>query len=103
MMNTSWSVRRGQAGSHANYGWMEFSENLLKMLNDYEQPLAFILWGAHAQNVGQAITDSRHLKISSAHPSPFSANRGFFGSKPFSRANDFLVRNDRGAIDWQLP
>ena len=49
------------------------------------------------------ITDSRHLKISSAHPSPFSANRGFFGSKPFSRANDFLVRNGRGAIDWQLP
>ena len=73
------------------------------MLNDYEQPLVFILWGAHAQKVGQAITDSRHLKIYSAHPSPFSANRGFFGSKPFSRANDFLVRNGRGAIDWQLP
>ena len=102
-MNTSWSVRRGQAGSHANYGWMEFSQRLLAMLNDYDRSLVFILWGAHAQKVGQVITDSRHLKISSAHPSPFSANRGFFGSKPFSRANDFLVRNGRGAIDWRLP
>ncbi len=85
LMNTSWSVRRGQAGSHADYGWMEFSENLLKMLNDYDQPLVFILWGAHAQKVGQAITNPKHLKIATAHPSPFSANRGFFGSKPFSR------------------
>lgn len=102
LMNTSWSVRRGQPGSHANYGWMEFSENLLKMLNSYDQPLVFILWGAHAQKVGQAITDPKHLKISSAHPSPFSANRGFFGSKPFSRANEFLKRAGRGAIDWRL-
>ena len=103
LMNTSWSVRRGQAGSHANYGWMEFSQRLLAMLNDYDRSLVFILWGAHAQKVGQAITDSRHLKICSAHPSPFSANRGFFGSKPFSRANDFLARHGRGAIDWRLP
>ena len=103
MMNTSWSVRRSQAGSHSGYGWMEFSENLLKMLNDYEQPLVFILWGAHAQKVGQAITNPKHLKISSAHPSPFSAHRGFFGSRPFSRANDFLVRQGREVIDWRLP
>ena len=103
MMNTSWSVRRGQAGSHAGYGWMEFSENLLKMLNDYEQPLVFILWGAHAQKVGQVITNPKHLKISSTHPSPFSAHRGFFGSRPFSRANEFLVRQGREVIDWRLP
>lgn len=102
LMNTSWSVRRGQAGSHADYGWMEFSENLLKMLNDYDQPLVFILWGAHAQKVGQVVTDPKHLKIATAHPSPFSANRGFFGSKPFSRANDFLVKNNRKPVDWTL-
>lgn len=103
LMNTSWSVRRGQAGSHADYGWMEFSENLLKMLNNYDQPLVFILWGAHAQKVGQAITNPKHLKIATAHPSPFSANRGFFGSKPFSRANAFLEKHGRGKIDWKLP
>ena len=103
MMNTSWSVRRGQAGSHAGYGWMEFSENLLKMLNNYDQPLVFILWGAHAQKVGQVITNPKHLKIASAHPSPFSAHRGFFGSRPFSRANEFLVRQGREVIDWRLP
>lgn len=102
LMNTSWSVRRGQPGSHANYGWMEFSEHLLKILNDYDQPLVFILWGAHAQKVGQVIADPKHLKIASAHPSPFSANRGFFGSKPFSRANEFLEKNGRGVIDWRL-
>lgn len=102
LMNTSWSVRRGQAGSHADYGWMEFSENLLKMLNDYDQPLVFILWGAHAQKVGQVVTDPKHLKIATAHPSPFSAQRGFFGSKPFSRANDFLVKNNRKPVDWTL-
>lgn len=103
LMNTSWSVRRSQAGSHAGYGWMEFSENLLKMLNNYDRSLVFILWGAHAQKVGQVITNPKHLKISSAHPSPFSAHRGFFGSRPFSRANDFLVQQGREAIDWRLP
>lgn len=102
LMNTAWSVRRGQAGSHAEYGWMEFSQRLLQMLNDYDQPLVFILWGAHAQKVGQVITNPRHLKITSAHPSPFSANRGFFGSRPFSRANQFLVEQGRGAVDWRL-
>lgn len=103
LMNTSWSVRRGQAGSHADYGWMEFSENLLKMLNNYDQPLVFILWGAHAQKIGAKITNPRHLKIASAHPSPFSANCGFFGSKPFSRTNQFLASHGRGEVDWRLP
>ncbi|MDO4712819.1 MAG: uracil-DNA glycosylase [Candidatus Saccharibacteria bacterium] len=102
LMNTAWSVRRGQAGSHADYGWAEFSEHVLQLLNDYEQPLVFILWGAHAQKVGQVITNPCHLKIASAHPSPFSANRGFFGSKPFSRANTFLAEHGRGAVDWRL-
>ncbi|MDO5343787.1 MAG: uracil-DNA glycosylase [Candidatus Saccharibacteria bacterium] len=103
LMNTAWSVRRGQAGSHADYGWAEFSQHVLQLLNDYEQPLVFILWGAHAQKVGQVITSPRHLKITSAHPSPFSAARGFFGSRPFSRANQFLAEHGRGEIDWRLP
>ena len=91
LMNTSWSVEKGKPGSHAGYGWMEFSENLLEVLNEFDRPLVFILWGAHAQKVGAKITNPKHLKIESAHPSPFSAHRGFFGSRPFSRANDFLV------------
>lgn len=103
LMNTSWSVRRGQAGSHADYGWMEFSERLLEMLNELERPLVFILWGAHAQKIGAKITNPQHLKITSAHPSPFSVNRGFFGSKPFSRANEFLEKTGQTPVDWTLP
>ena len=103
LMNTSWSVEKGKPASHANFGWMEFSENILEMLNDFDEPLVFILWGAHAQKVGAKITNPKHLKIETAHPSPFSANRGFFGSKPFSRTNDFLRKSNRGEIDWQIP
>ena len=100
LMNTSWSVEKGKPASHANFGWMEFSENILEMLNDFDEPLVFILWGAHAQKVGAKITNPKHLKIETAHPSPFSVNRGFFGSKPFSRANEFLQKNQRGEVDW---
>ena len=102
LMNTSWSVEKGKPASHANFGWMEFSENILEMLNDFDEPLVFILWGAHAQKVGAKITNPKHLKIETAHPSPFSANRGFFGSKPFSKTNDFLRKSNRGEIDWQI-
>ena len=102
LMNTSWSVEKGKPASHANFGWMEFSENILEMLNDFDEPLVFVLWGAHAQKVGAKITNPKHLKIETAHPSPFSANRGFFGSKPFSKTNDFLRKNNRGEIDWQI-
>lgn len=103
LMNTAWSVRRGQAGSHADYGWIEFSERLLEMLNEIERPLVFILWGAHAQKIGAKITSPKHLKIESAHPSPFSAARGFFGSKPFSRTNEFLEKTGQTPVDWTLP
>ena len=81
---------------------MEFSENLLEVLNEFDRPLVFILWGAHAQKVGAKITNPKHLKIESAHPSPFSAHRGFFGSRPFSRANDFLVKNREKSVDWRI-
>ena len=102
LMNTSWSVEKGKPASHAKFGWMEFSENILEMLNDFDEPLVFILWGAHAQKVGAKITNPKHLKIETAHPSPFSANRGFFGSKPFSKTNDFLRKNNLEEIDWRI-
>ena len=81
---------------------MEFSEHVLDFLNDCERPLVFILWGAHAQKVGVRITNPKHLKIESVHPSPFSARRGFFGSKPFSKANKFLEQNGETPIDWRV-
>ena len=102
LMNTSWSVEKGKPGSHSRLGWMEFSERILKMLNDHKDPMVFILWGAHAQKVGCVVTNPKHLIIKSAHPSPFSADRGFFGSRPFSRANKFLEETGRGAINWDL-
>lgn len=102
LMNTAWSVERGKPGSHSGLGWMEFSENLLEFLNSFERPLVFILWGAHAQKVGEKITNPRHLKLKSAHPSPFSANRGFFDSRPFSRTNEFLEKNGDQSIDWRI-
>jgi len=102
LLNTSFSVEKGKPASHANFGWMEFSEHVLDFLNDCERPLVFILWGAHAQKVGARITNPKHLKIESAHPSPFSARRGFFGSKPFSKANKFLEQNGETPIDWRV-
>ena len=102
LLNTSFSVEKGKPASHANFGWLEFSENILDFLNDFERPLVFILWGAHAQKVGVRITNPKHLKIESSHPSPFSAHKGFFGSKPFSKANLFLKRNHEDSIDWRI-
>ena len=102
LLNTSFSVEKGKPASHAKFGWLEFSENILDFLNDFERPLVFILWGAHAQKVGARITNPKHLKIESSHPSPFSAHKGFFGSKPFSKANLFLKRNHEDLIDWKI-
>lgn len=102
LMNTTWTVEKGKPASHAEFGWMEFSENLLEMLNNFETPLVFLLWGTHAQKVGRAISNPLHLKIESAHPSPFSASRGFFGSKPFSKVNAFLRENKIKEIDWKI-
>lgn len=102
LLNTSFSVEKGKPASHANFGWMEFSEHVLEFLNNYQKPLVFILWGAHAQKVGTKISNPQHLKIESAHPSPFSAHRGFFGSKPFSKANKFLEQHGETPIDWRV-
>ncbi|MDO4870890.1 MAG: uracil-DNA glycosylase [Candidatus Saccharibacteria bacterium] len=102
LLNTSFSVEKGKPASHAGFGWMEFTEHVLEFLNEMERPLVFVLWGAHAQKVGTKISNPIHCKIATAHPSPFSANRGFFGSKPFSKINDFLLKTGQQPIDWQL-
>ena len=102
LMNTSWSVEKGKPASHSNIGWMEFTENILKVLNNLDKPLVFLLWGSHAQKVGKIITNPIHLKIETSHPSPLSAHRGFFGSKPFSKTNEFLQKNSQDEINWSI-
>ncbi len=101
MMNTSWSVTKGKAGSHKKYGWATFTKHVLDVLNDYDKPLVFLLWGNHAQEVAKGIDNPNHLLLKAPHPSPL-ARGGFFGTKPFSQTNEFLVKTGRGAIDWRI-
>lgn len=103
LLNTVLTVRKGVANSHRGKGWEQFTDKVIESLNEREQPLVFILWGRHAQAKRAMIDGSRHLIIESPHPSPFSADRGFFGSRPFSRANEFLIRIGAGPVDWEIP
>ncbi|CAI9003190.1 uracil-DNA glycosylase [Brevibacillus sp. IT-7CA2] len=103
MLNTVLTVRRGTPNSHKDIGWEPFTDRIIHLLNDRETPLVFILWGKHAQEKAAFIDRDKHFVIASPHPSPFSANRGFFGSRPFSRTNEFLRSRGLQEIDWQLP
>ena len=102
LLNATLTVRAHQAGSHQNRGWETFTDDVIKILNEKEEPLVFILWGAYARSKKDLITNPKHLIIESAHPSPFSARNGFFGSKPFSRTNAFLKSNGLKEIDWRI-
>jgi len=101
LLNTTLTVRRGQANSHKNCGWAEFTDGVIKLLSAREKPIAFILWGGNARSKKPLIAP-RHLIIESAHPSPLSCYNGFFGSKPFSKTNDFLIAHGETSIDWNL-
>ncbi len=103
LMNTVLTVREGTANSHKGKGWETFTDKVIQVLNEREKPVVFLLWGSHAQSKLAFIDGSRHRVIKSPHPSPLSAHRGFFGSKPFSRANQFLRELGVGEIDWQIP
>jgi uracil-DNA glycosylase len=102
LLNTTLTVRAGQAGSHHGKGWETFTDQVLRVVNDKPEHVVFVLWGAAARRKKLLIDTSRHSVIESAHPSPLSAHNGFFGSRPFSRANDALVAAGREPIDWQL-
>ncbi|MBR1891740.1 MAG: uracil-DNA glycosylase [Clostridia bacterium] len=102
LLNATLTVRDGQANSHAKCGWAEFTDEVIKRLSDRQTPMVFILWGANARQKKALIDLSRHFVVESAHPSPLSANSGFFGSKPFSKTNEFLRRVGQTPIDWQL-
>lgn len=103
LLNTVLTVRAGQANSHKDCGWQQFTDTIIKKLNQRQKPMVFILWGANARSKRSLIDTSKHYVIESAHPSPLSAYNGFFGSKPFSRANLFLERTGQSPIDWNLP
>ncbi|GGH85579.1 uracil-DNA glycosylase [Pullulanibacillus pueri] len=103
LLNTVLTVRRGAPASHRGKGWEQLTDKVIQCLNERERPIVFILWGKHAQEKGELIDTSRHCIIKSPHPSPFSAHRGFFGSRPFSRTNQFLESVGEAPIDWQLP
>lgn len=102
LLNTVLTVRAGQANSHRGMGWELFTDRIISLLNDREDPIAFILWGSPAQSKLNIIKDARHFVIKSVHPSPLSAHRGFFGSKPFSKTNQFLASIGKEAVDWQI-
>ncbi|MBQ7789436.1 MAG: uracil-DNA glycosylase [Clostridia bacterium] len=100
LLNATLTVRQGMANSHQNIGWSIFTDEVIKRLNTSNSPIVFILWGANARSKKKYITNKNHLIIESAHPSPLSAYNGFFGSRPFSRANEFLISNNLPPINW---
>ena len=100
LLNTVLTVEKDKPASHRNFGWELLTDYIIKTLNEKKEPIVFILWGNFAKNKAKLITNQRHLIITSSHPSPFSARYGFFGSKPFSKANNFLISNDISPIKW---
>lgn len=102
MLNTVLTVRAHQANSHKNKGWEEFTDAAIRILNLQDRPIVFILWGAPAQRKKAMLNNPNHLILEAPHPSPLSAYRGFFGSKPFSKTNRFLAQKGLTPIDWQI-
>ena len=102
MLNTVLTVRAHQANSHRGIGWEEFTDAAIKVLNEQDRPIVFILWGRPAQMKKRMLNNPKHLILEAPHPSPLSSYRGFFGSKPFSQANQFLEAHGVKGIDWQI-
>jgi len=102
LLNAVLSVEGGKPGSHANRGWERFTDRVIQVINDRHEHVVFLLWGAYAQKKGARIDPNRHLALTSPHPSPFSADKGFFGCRHFSRANEYLRAHGRGVIDWDI-
>lgn len=103
MLNAVLTVREGQPNSHKGLGWETFTDTIMEKLNERTEPLVFILWGSYAQKKGTYIDRNRHKVIQSPHPSPFSAHRGFLGSRPFSQADQYLESHGLKGIDWSIP
>jgi len=102
LLNTVLTVRAHEPNSHRNQGWEKFTDGIIRLVNQKDKPVVFILWGAPAGKKKKMITNPKHLVLTSAHPSPLSASRGFFGSKPFSKTNNFLKSVYNHGIEWAL-
>lgn len=102
LLNAVLTVRAHQANSHQNIGWEEFTDAVIRIVDEQDQPIVFLLWGRPAQMKKQLLTNPNHLILEAPHPSPLSAYRGFFGCKHFSKTNEFLVSHGREPIDWQI-
>ena len=100
LLNAVLTVEKDKAGSHRNWGWELLTDYIIKVLNKKDSPIVFILWGNFAKEKAKLITNPKHFIIISPHPSPFSAYSGFFGSKPFSKTNNYLAKNNLTPIDW---
>jgi uracil-DNA glycosylase len=100
LLNATLTVRASSPGSHQNKGWETFTDAVIKKISDEKESVVFLLWGAYAQKKGEIIDRSKHFVLMSAHPSPFSADRGFFGNKHFSKANQYLKSKGMKEIDW---
>ena len=102
LLNATLTVIDSSPNSHKDIGWQIFTDKVIEVLNEKEEPMVFILWGNNAISKTKFITNKKHLVLTSVHPSPLSASRGFFGSKPFSKTNQFLRENNLKEIDWQI-
>lgn len=102
LLNTSLTVREGQANSHKGKGWEQFTDAIIKAVNEQDRPIVYFLWGANARSKRSLITNTKHLILETVHPSPLSAYNGFFGCGHFKTANDFLIANQIEPIDWQI-
>jgi uracil-DNA glycosylase len=102
LLNTVLTVREGEAGSHAGRGWEAFTDSVLDALAQGPRPIVFVLWGSHAHKKAKLVERAPHRVLRGVHPSPLSAHRGFFGSRPFSTTNAFLAESGEGPIDWSI-
>ncbi len=102
LLNATLTVRAGSPNSHQNLGWQELTDTIIKILNERETPMVFLLWGKNAKQKKELITNPAHKILTAAHPSPFSAQHGFFGCRHFSKANAFLIETGQKPIDWNL-
>ena len=103
LLNSVLTVEKNSPASHANHGWEIFTDNVIKLLNEKKHNLIFLLWGAYAGKKAELINLERHLVLNAPHPSPFSANKGFFGCKHFSKTNQYLLSTNQTPIEWRIP
>lgn len=102
LLNTVLTVRASQPNSHKNLGWEKFTDKIITLLNERDKPMVFLLWGANAKEKQKLITNPKHLVLTAAHPSPFSAYSGFFGCRHFSKTNEFLIKHNIEPVNWKL-